>query len=142
MGQTLQVIAVVLNSLIGMVSLLMAYKNFASVGFLPFHEQAAGRRWDEVDAGLRSVVTALMRIIGLGFAIVGLQLMILPLVGLMTHDRLPVLVAASAGFLFCLGLFVINDRLKTETGAETPWRGSLYAALIILVAGVCSFLGV
>ncbi|WP_295447440.1 hypothetical protein [uncultured Thiodictyon sp.] len=139
MGLAFQLVAVFLYALVGLVSLVMAYKNLSSAGFLPFHEQAAGRHWEEVDAGLQSIVTALMRLTGLGFGVIGLQLIVLPLVGLMTHDSLAVFVAAIAGLFFCLGLFVVNYRLTTATGAETPWRGSLYAAIAILIATVLSF---
>jgi hypothetical protein len=139
MGQVFQVIAVILYALIGLVALVMAYKTFTSAGLLPFHEQAAGRRWEDVDAGLRSVVTALMRLTGLAFAIIGSQLIALPLLGLMTHDSLAVSVAASAGLVFCLGLFMVNYLLNKATGVDTPWRGSLYGTLAILVATVCYF---
>ncbi len=40
--------------------------------------------------------------------------------------------------LFCCGLFIINYLLHKKTKAKTPWKGALYAVLIIAAGIVIS----
>ena len=39
--------------------------------------------------------------------------------------------AVILSLLFCAGLCAVNFQLHRRTGAATPWRGSLYAAIAI-----------
>ena len=139
MSHTIRWILAVLFVPLGLVSLLMAFKSFFSRGFLPFHEKAVGRRWDEVDHGLQHVVTALKQSTGLGFAVVGLQLVVFPFLDFVKSDPLLLRSVGFSSFLFCAGLAFVNYRLKERTGAATPWLGSLFAAGAILAAIIASF---
>jgi hypothetical protein len=126
---------------VGLVSLVMARKNLGSRGFLPFHEQVLGRPWDDVDHGPQLLVGSLMKLAGLGFGVVGLQLLAVPLIGVLADLPLLGFVAALEGLLYCVGLFAVNYRLFSATGAHTPWRGSLYASVaLVLAAGVFAVL--
>jgi len=125
---------------VGVISLLMAGKGLFSMRMLPFHEKASGTDWDTLSPGVRSVVIALLRSTGLGFLIVALLcagLAVLRAAGVYPH------IAATWSLLpllFCAGLARINYRLTKETGAGTPWKGSLYAAAAVLIAGVMTLL--
>ncbi len=77
---------VCLYVLVGIISLTMAYKNLFSNRFIPFHEKAAGKPWDQVDNGLQAVVIALMRVSGLGFLVVTLLLTIFPIANYYLHN--------------------------------------------------------
>jgi hypothetical protein len=120
--------------LVGIISLVMAYKNIFSSRFLPFHEKAAGKSWDKLDEGLQSVIIALMKVSGVGFLMVGLQLMIFPAISLIRHNIIMQYVIPALSFLYCLGLFLINYQLASKTKATTPWKGSLFAAGVIAAA--------
>lgn len=134
MSLSFEIISVVLYCVIGLVSLSMAYKNFSASGFLPFHEKIAGQRFEDVGGvGLQSVITVLMRLTGLGFGVVGLQLILLPLLGIILHNPLLGIAGAVTGLLFCIGLFLINFQFHQRTNAATPWRGALYAAIALLI---------
>lgn len=50
------------------------------------------------------------------------------------------LVLPLVSLVFCMGLYGVNLRLHRRTGARTPWRGSLYAAIAIAVGLVVSIL--
>jgi hypothetical protein len=118
----------------------MAYKSVFSTTFLPFHEQAAGKSWDSIDRGLQSVIIALMKVSGLGFLVIALLLMILPIVQYFNYDSLAQYVIPGISFLYCFGLFLVNYQLSVKTNAKTPWKGSLYAAILIGFGIVISFM--
>jgi len=121
---------------IGMVSAIMAGKSFLSKRYLPFHENAAGIPWENLGPGVQFVLLALMRTSGLGYLVVASLLTPLPFLTCCTDSLYVTLVVPFISLLFCVGLFVVNRQLRTKTGARTPWKGALYAALSIVV-GIC-----
>jgi hypothetical protein len=123
-----------LYAVVGVTSLVMALKSFRASEFLPFHAAAAGQRWETVGDGLKAVVVALLRVSGLGFLIAGLQLIVVSVAINMRPDPVVAFVLPSLSLLFCVGLCAVNYQLFSRTGARTPWRGSLYAAVAIVVA--------
>jgi hypothetical protein len=109
----------------------MAYKSISSNKFLPFHEEAAGIPWGSIGQGLQSVVIALMKISGLGFLVIAVLLPAIPIIQYFNHDSLAQFIIPGISCLYCFGLFLVNYQLTSKTNVKTPWRGSLYAALII-----------
>ena len=139
MISVLQVLPICIYMLVGIVSIIMAFKSIFSTKFLPFHERAAGLSWDALESGLQSVVLALMKVSGLGFLVVALFLMLVPIISYGNSNMLLQLAVPSISLLFCVGLFLINYQLQIKTGANTPWKGSLYAATLIVIAIGISF---
>jgi hypothetical protein len=134
------VIPIGLYMVVGLVSLTMAYKSILSKGFLPFHEEAAGKSWDKIGTGLQFVVIALMRVSGIGFLVVGCQLTIFPIVDHFNHDPFVHYAIPAISLLYCFGLFLINHQLSIKTRARTPWRGSLCAAVILALGIIISWI--
>lgn len=136
----LQAVATCLYAIVGIIALVMALKSLRAREFLPFHEAAAAQSWSELGAGLQAVILSLLRLSGLGFLIVAVQLGVVAIAGnfhggLVVTWALPIL-----SLLFCAGLCAVNLRLHRRTGAQTPWRGSLYAAMAIAVGLIVSSL--
>ena len=131
-------ISLCLYLIIGVVSMMMAHKSIFSNRFLPFHEQAAGTSWESIDPGVQSVLRALMKISGLGFLTVGLLLIILSIMSFFGQDSLVQYILPGIVLLFCLGLFFVNHQLAVQTKANTPWKGSLAAAMLIGIAIILS----
>ena len=138
MKEVLGVIPIVLYLLVGAVSLIMAHKSMFSNKLLPFQEKAAGIRWDEIDRSLQSVLLALIRISGLGFLVIAALLIISPIVNYFAPHAFLRYAVPLMSALYCMGLFLVNYSLYKRTKAPTPWKGSLYAALIILAGIVIS----
>lgn len=140
MRAMIELIPIGLYIVVGLVSLIMAYKSIFSNGFLPFHEKAAEKSWDTVEPGLQFIILALMRVSGLGFLVVALQLLIFPLVNISRNDPwlgygIPVI-----SLVFCLGLFLINYQLAIKSRSKTPWKGSLYAGAFVAIGILISFI--
>ena len=112
----------------------MAQKSLRARKFLPFHEAAAGEPWDAIDNGIQAVIMTLLRLSGLRFLIVGLQLLVVSVVSNWDQDLVVTLALPLLSLLFCVGLCVINYQLHSRTSAQTPWKGSLYVAIVIAVA--------
>ena len=80
MNEILKIIPSVLYFIIGCVSMIMAVKSLSSKQFLPFHQKAYGKSWDDVDKNLQDVIIALLKTSGLGFLVVSLLLLSFPVV--------------------------------------------------------------
>jgi hypothetical protein len=136
----LQIVATCLYAFVAVVALVMALKSLRAREFLPFHEAAAAQPWGELGVGLQAVILSLLRLSGLGFLIVALQLVVVAVAGNFDQGLVMTLALPLLSLLFCAGLCAINLRLHRRTGAQTPWRGSLYAAIAIAAGLVVSIL--
>ena len=138
MSTVYQIVSTGLYGLVGIVSLVMAYESLRAPEFLSFHRAAAGEPWNAIADDLQAVIITLLRLSGLGFFVVGLQLLVVAVAGSLSPDPVVSLVLPSLSLLFCAGLCVINYRLHRQTSTRTPWKGSLYAAVAVAVALVLS----
>jgi hypothetical protein len=134
----LQIVATCLYAFVGMISLVMALKSLRAHEFLPFHEAAAAQPWGELADGLQAVILSLLRLSGLGFLIVALQLAVVAVAGHFRPGLVVMLTLPLLSVLFCGGLCAANLQLHKRTGARTPWKGSLYAAMAIAIGLVVS----
>jgi hypothetical protein len=121
--------------LVGLVCLVMAVSNLAAKKYLPFHEQAASTPWTEIEERLRMVILALLRLSGLGFLVVALLLLSYPAVDQLSPSAVHRFGVPGLASLYCLGLALVNRALTRSSGTPTPWKGSLYA-LLLLLAGL------
>ena len=140
MREILKITPIALYFLVGVISLVMAYKSLFFKKFIPFHEQAAGKSLDNLDMPLQHVIIALMRVSGLGFLVMALLMCIFPIVNYFRPDAFVKYAIPAISFLYCSGLFVANYFLHKQTKAKTPWKGSLAAMLIILIGIIISSL--
>lgn len=130
-----QIASVMLYSTVGVISLAMAVKCLTFNRFIPFHEKAAGVPLERLDQRIQNVILGLMRTTGLGFLVVGMLLLVVPIVCYLGADRIVELGIPFICAIYCLGLFLANYRLHKQSGVATPWRGSLVSAVMIF-AGI------
>jgi len=133
-----EAITIVIYGFVGVISLIMAFKNLFSKKYLLFHEKAADKAWEELDTRLQYVISALMMISGLGFLMTGLLLLIFPVVNHFMHNEFLRYSIPVVSLIFCTGLFLVNYNLHTQTGSFTPWKGSLFAMIAILAGIILS----
>jgi len=117
--------------LVALVALSMARTGLTAQRMLPFHELAAGISWAEVGSGLRAVLLTLTRTVGLGFLVVALLLIGFPVAQFVHPGSATAYGPPALALIYCGGLAVVNHRLEATTGSPTPWKGSLYAAVLI-----------
>ena len=133
MKEVFSIISIALYFIVGVICLVMAYKSIFSNKYLPFHEEAAGKAWDNVDESLQYVILTILKISGLGFLVVGLLLIIFPCVNYFRSDTFIKYSIPIIALIYCIGLFLFNYYLHKKTGANTPWIGSVIAMVIILI---------
>jgi drug/metabolite transporter (DMT)-like permease len=140
MDEILKIVPVLLYMFVGMISMVMAVKNLTSVRFLPFHEKAANKRWDEIDDRFKLVILTFMRLTGLGFLILSILLLVFPIINYFNPNKFYKYSIPVLALIYCSGLFVVNYLLYRNTSAVTPWKGSLYAMLAIIAGIIISVL--
>jgi hypothetical protein len=120
MKEVFSIISVALYFIVGVICLVMAFKSISSKKYLPFHEEAAGKAWDNIDKPLQYVILTILRISGLGFLVVGLLLIIFPCVNYFRPDTFVKYSIPAIALIYCLGLFLFNYYLYRKTKANTP----------------------
>ena len=138
MKEILKITPILLYMIVGVISAFMAIKNLFSARYLPFHEKAANKPWDEIENSLKLVILIFLRLIGMGFLIVSILLLVFPVVNYYNPNifykySIPVL-----ALIYCTGLFIFNWILHIKTKTDTPWKGSLYAMLALIVGIIIS----
>ncbi len=136
----LRVASAVLFVAVAVIALTMARNGLTARRLLPFHEAATGRSWDDASPGEQSVSLALTRVVGLGFLAAAVALLSAA-ASAVARSAVATYTLAATALVFCAGLTVVNRRLQQETSVGTPWKGSLYASLVILVAAALFAVG-
>jgi hypothetical protein len=140
MKDILNIIPVVLYGLVGVVSLVMAYKNLHSERFLPFVEKAAGKQWVEVEELEKIIILFLMRITGMGFVVVSVLLVVFPTVNYFYPNIFYKYAIPLLALIYCTGLFLFSYRLHKITGTDTPWKKSMFAIGVLLIGMIVSMI--
>lgn len=113
----------------------MAFKSLFSIKYLPFHEKAAGKLWNEIDHPLQLVILSILRLGGLGFLAISILLIVCPLVDFFIPNIFYKYFIPIIALIYCTGLFFNNYNLYRNTRADAPWKGSLYA-MFAVIAGI------
>jgi hypothetical protein len=138
MVPVLQIVSIVLYFIVGVICLSMAYATMFAKRYLPFHEQGAGMKWEEHSPGLQATILTLLRLSGLGFLVVGLMLVVLPIINYFEHSLVLAVSVPTLALVFCAGLAYFNYQFHRMTKADTPWQSTIGAMAFILVAFVLS----
>jgi hypothetical protein len=118
----------------------MAIKSIFAKSYLPFHENAAKKPWNEVEWSLKAVILSLLRLGGLGFLTISILLIVCTGINYFNQNNIYKYVIPFIALVFCTGLFFNNYLLYKSTKSKTPWKGSLYAIIIILTGIILSIL--
>jgi hypothetical protein len=139
MKEIFKILPILLYMIVGAISAVMAVKNLSANKFLPFQQKAADRRWDEIDHSVRIVILMLLRLAGIGFLIIAILLLAFPIINYFTSNIFYKFSIPLVALIYCTSLFVINYSLFKKTKANTPWKGSIYAMIAIIVGIIISF---
>ena len=135
-----EIASIVLYFIVGVICLSMAYVSMFSKKYLPFHEEAAGMKWEEHGPGLQATILTLFQLSGLGFFIIGLMLAVFPILNLFDRSRVIAVSVPLLALVFCAGLAYFNYQLHRKTKTDTPWQSSIAAMALIVIAFVLSLL--
>lgn len=122
---------------IGAIDIVLGATYFYSKEFMPYHSQAVGAPWQEVDLGVQTLILALMKVAGAGWFILGFFTIILASAAFRTGSAVARWTVPMGTLIFYLASFAATWRVYQQTGAPTPWGQSLvvigFASLALVV---------
>jgi hypothetical protein len=103
--------------------------------FMPYHEEALGRSWQELDSRLQVLLLALLRISGAGLLVGGISMAILLLIPFRAGEGWSLWAIPLIGLMTDLPSLYATALIRLRTGAHTPVWASI-AGLGLLAAGL------
>ena len=103
--------------------------------FMPYHAEALGRRWTEVEPALQTLLKALMEVAGAGWIGIGVATLILVAVPMRRGEPWGRLLIPTLFFIFYVPTLIATLAVLNGTPATPPWYGNAIACLATL-AGV------
>ena len=140
MYNVIKIVPTMLYIFIGIISLIMAFKCLFSTKFLPFHEAAYGKSWENVEKNLQYILIALLKISGLGFLTVTILLLTSPIANYFEPTLYLKFGIPMIALIFCTGLFIVNLKLFRQTHVKTPWKNSLFIMFVIVLSILISII--
>ncbi len=102
---------------------------------LPFYEQSSGKLWDDIEEPVKLIILSLMKLVGLGFFIQSILMISFPIINYFLPNSVIKYLIPAIAFIYCSGLFAINFSFYKKTKADSPWKESVFA-MIIIAAGI------
>jgi hypothetical protein len=113
-----------------------ALKFIFAKSFFPYHEQAVGMPWEEIDPRLQYMILVLMKVIGVCLTAISLFILFATIQLYYKKEfYLSVMIISGITIVFS-GLFIITYMVYRKTRAKTPW----IAAIIWLLANMFTFI--
>jgi hypothetical protein len=100
--------------------------------FMPYHADALGRRWAEVDPALQTLLKALMEVAGAGWIGIGVATLILVAVPMRRGEPWGRLLIPVLFFIFYVPTLLATLAVLNGTPATPPWYGNAIACLATL----------
>lgn len=101
---------------------------------MPYHAQALGKSWDELDPRLQQTLRAILTVIGGGMLAAGVTGGLLSLLLLKSHSAWIINLTPLPYLLFAGPALYATARLKRLTGARTPVLPTAVGIALTLVA--------
>ena len=101
--------------------------------FMPYHEDALGLSWSQLDARMQTLLLAFMRISGGGFLAAAVGIMILLLIPFRAGEVWSKYAIPAVGLTSALPALYATILMRRRTPAASPvWAGVLNVALLVL----------
>jgi len=120
----------VINAL---VSLVLGSTYLFRGSFMPYHADALGRSWAEVEPALQTLLGALMDVAGAGWVGIGVATLVLVLVPMRRGERWGRLLIPALFLIFYVPTLLATLAVLDGTPATPPWYGNATACLATMV---------
>ncbi|AFZ44748.1 hypothetical protein PCC7418_2606 [Halothece sp. PCC 7418] len=88
--------------------------------FMPYHSQALGSSWSELDSNLQVLILALMKVAGSGFLVTGLTMLLLLIIPWRAGESWSIYAVPSVSLVTCLASVYATSLVKTQTSGKPP----------------------
>jgi hypothetical protein len=102
---------------------------------MPYHKEALGVGWSELEPGVRVMLLTIIRGYGSAHLSAGIALAVLLLFPLSRGQAWALLAILAVGLPILGATAWLSTRLAATTGANVPWQGAI-ALLVLFVIGV------
>lgn len=125
--------------LVADVALLTAGVVYAAVGrALPYHEQALGQPWEELEPQMRELYLLLCRAVAIPTIAVGIAILGLLLVPWRRGSRFARLFVPIVSLVYAVPMFLLTLRVHEKTGAATPYPLLAAGIALVVIAALLS----
>jgi len=97
--------------------------------FMPYHAEALGRRWAEVEPALQTLLKALMDVAGAGWVGIGVATLVLVAVPMRRGEQWSRLLIPTLFLIFYVPTLLATLAVLQGTPATPPWYGNAVACL-------------
>ena len=127
-------VSIVLYSIVAFITVGTGLKFITASEYFTYHAQASGVNWTDVNSGLQLLMLAGFKIVGAGFLTVALCLILMIIYPFAGDDQKWSRYAIPLTGLFFWSIILITTvSVSITTGAKTPWAGSVFCLLTLLL---------
>ena len=138
--KSLRTIAYLCYGLVGLLGFVFAYIYLIRPEFMPYHADAVGASWNEIDASIKVLIIALMRVSGGGWLATSLSITLL----LIARIKFQKIYFGFALVLVGLGGLIptlyATLYVRANSPAVPPWMAAAGGILILIMALVMDFI--
>ncbi len=131
-------IAFVLYMIVAVLSLIFGIRYLFCDTIMPYHQQAIGMTWLELEPGLQSLLNGLIKVAASAFFIVGISSIILLVVPYRRDEVWAKLTVPVIQIIFSLFILYASLNIAVQTQASTPWPVSAFTLTLTVMAFLIS----
>jgi len=120
--------------LVTIFSIIWGFLYFFSHEMMPYHKQAIGKSWGEIERGIQVIILGLMESVGAGCLTIGFITLILLLIPFRRGEIWANWTIFLGGIVFSGLAFFITFKVHLASNASTPWYLFLLITALILTA--------
>ena len=137
---TTSLISFISYSLVALVLILFGLIYLLKNQFMPYHSEALGLSWSELEPKKQILILALMRAVGGGFLATGLAMLILLIIPWRAGDTWSIYAIPLISICNCFGTLYATWLVKTRTPGTPPVRLSLLALALTMIGFIFSLI--
>ncbi len=127
-------------SLVALLGFIFAFIYLTRPEFMPYHADAVGMSWREVDANIQVLIIALMRVSGGGWLATSFSISFLLIAGRKFQTVWLSVALVLVGLAALIPSLLATLYVKSHSSAEPPWLAAIVGILLLLVALVLDFI--
>ena len=135
---TTSLISFISYSFVALVLILFGLIYLLKNQFMPYHSEALGLSWSELEPQKQILILALMRAAGGGFLATGLAMLILLIIPWRAGYTWSIYAIPAISLCNCLGTLYATLLVKTRTPGTPPVRLSLLALVLTMIGFIFS----
>ena len=138
--EVIRIVNSALYIIVGLITFGIGLKFLLSKNFFSYHREATGLEWNNIDKSLQMIILAIMKMAGIGIICLSVLIITYPFVLMNSDNFFDKYLVSIISLIFWIGSFSITFNVHKKTNANTPWKGSLFSIILIVIAILLSVL--